>query len=62
MLSRGHSLLKIMMEFYRNFVYINDRAVTQIITNSFDIKTKIPINDWDFIFRRGKKRKKVKKI
>ena len=61
MLSRGHSLLKIMTEFYRNFAYINDRAVTQIITNSFDIKTKIPINDWDFIFRRGKKRKKLKK-
>ena len=61
MLSRGHSLLKIMTEFYRNSTYINDRAVTEIITSCFDIKTRIPINNWDFIFRKSNNKKKRRK-
>ena len=49
MISRGHSLLNIMTQFFTNESYINDHAIVEIISSAHKIKTLVPVFDWNFI-------------
>ena len=49
MLSRGHSLIDIMTKFFKNGQYINDLAVTEIISQAHDLPPITSIFDWEYM-------------
>ena len=48
MIARGHKLIDIMTQFFTNETFINDRAITEIITTAHSIEGVVPIIDWSF--------------